>query len=109
MSRELKEECDYEREAAAGEAFGKLLEGDERFSVPKVAQEASTSVVLTTEMMRGTPLGRARIEEWSQERRDQIGTDILRLCLRELLHFRLMQTDPNWTNFLWNEETKKVR
>jgi hypothetical protein len=20
-----------------------------------------------------------------------------------------MQTDPNWTNFLWNEETGKVR
>lgn len=39
----------------------------------------------------------------------QIGTKILRLCLRELCHFGMMQTDPNWSNFLWNDRTKRVR
>lgn len=33
---------------------------------------------------------------------DQIGTNILRLCLRELFQFRFMQTDPNWANFLFS-------
>ena len=30
------------------------------------------------------------------------------LCLRELFVLRVMQTDPNWTNFLWNRRTRKV-
>jgi predicted unusual protein kinase regulating ubiquinone biosynthesis (AarF/ABC1/UbiB family) len=38
----------------------------------------------------------------------QIGSSILRLCLQELFHFRLMQTDPNWSNFLFNKKTDQV-
>ena len=30
------------------------------------------------------------------------------LCLRELFVFREMQTDPNWSNFLWNAKTRSV-
>ena len=30
------------------------------------------------------------------------------LCLRELFIFREMQTDPNWSNFLWNSKTRLV-
>lgn len=26
----------------------------------------------------------------------------MRLCLLELFHFRFMQTDPNWANFLYD-------
>lgn len=39
----------------------------------------------------------------------QIGEKILKLCLRELFEFELMQTDPNWSNFLFNRETGKVK
>jgi predicted unusual protein kinase regulating ubiquinone biosynthesis (AarF/ABC1/UbiB family) len=39
----------------------------------------------------------------------QIAERITELCLRELFEFRLMQTDPNWTNFLWNSKTQQVR
>lgn len=38
----------------------------------------------------------------------QIAERILSLCLRELFEFHLMQTDPNWSNFFYNEEDKKV-
>lgn len=38
----------------------------------------------------------------------QIAKRIIELCLRELFHFRLMQTDPNWTNFLWNSASQQV-
>ena len=33
---------------------------------------------------------------------------IIELCMKELFEFRMMQTDPNWSNFLWNEKTKQV-
>ncbi len=38
----------------------------------------------------------------------QIAARIVDLCLGELFVLRLMQTDPNWTNFLWNARTRKV-
>ena len=38
----------------------------------------------------------------------QISARIIELCLKELFEFRTMQTDPNWTNFLWNPMTRQV-
>ncbi|WWC65611.1 uncharacterized protein I303_108231 [Kwoniella dejecticola CBS 10117] len=99
MRRELQDECDYIMEAAAGRRFSKLLENDQYFSVPKVVEEGTTGKVLTTEWMDGKPL--SRVKNLSQETRDRIGTNILRLCLMELFQFRFMQTDPNWANFLY--------
>ena len=104
---ELEWECDYTREAECVRTFGKLLEGDPHYKVPKVIDEASGRKVLTMERMRGIPVGKRTIE-FTQEVRDWVGTQILRLCLRELKEFKYMQTDPNWTNFLYNPRTIKV-
>jgi aarF domain-containing kinase len=41
--------------------------------------------------------------------RTKIATRVIDLCLRELFVFREMQTDPNWSNFLWNAKTHSVR
>jgi aarF domain-containing kinase len=104
---ELDWECDYVREAECIRTFGKLLEGDPHYTVPKVIDEASGMKVITMERMWGIPVGK-RSREFTQEVRDWLGTQILRLCLRELKEFKYMQTDPNWTNFLYNPKTKKV-
>lgn len=29
--------------------------------------------------------------------------------MKELFEFHMMQTDPNWSNFLWNEQRQQVR
>jgi aarF domain-containing kinase len=104
---ELAWECDYIREAECGRRFGELLADEtDVFLVPKVYPEASGKQVLTMEFMDG--IGVTRVKSFSQEQKDWIGTQILRLCLREITEFRYMQTDPNWTNFLYNAETKKL-
>ncbi|RMY93217.1 hypothetical protein D0862_09277 [Hortaea werneckii] len=104
---ELGWECDYEREANACLRFHELL-GDEGdvFAVPEVYTEASGPGVLTAEFMTGTAV--TKIKDLTQHDRDWVGTQILRLCLRELMEWRFMQTDPNWTNFLYNRETQKL-
>ena len=38
----------------------------------------------------------------------KIGSAVMRLCIREIFEFKLMQTDPNWSNFLWDKESGKV-
>ncbi len=104
---ELAWECDYIREAECVRRFEELL-ADERdvFIVPKVYPEASGKQVLTMEFMDG--IGVTRVQSFTQEQKDWIGTQILRLCLREITEFKFMQTDPNWTNFLYNATTNKL-
>lgn len=104
---ELAWECDYLREADCGRRFRSLLaEEKETFVVPEMIQEASGKEVLTMERMGGVAV--TKIPDLSQEERDWIGTQILRLCLREIVDFHYMQTDPNWTNFLLNRATKRL-
>ena len=38
----------------------------------------------------------------------QIAEALLSLCLREVFEFRFMQTDPNWSNFFYNQQEEKV-
>ncbi|KAI0370985.1 ABC1-domain-containing protein [Pilatotrama ljubarskyi] len=109
MKDELADECDYSREAAFARRFGQAdhLGGDSRFKVPWV-WEGSTDRVLVMEHVDGVSVGGSVIDRLSQRDRDDIATRIIDLCLRELFVFRAMQTDPNWTNFLWNPRTRKV-
>jgi aarF domain-containing kinase len=104
---ELAWECDYIREAESAKRFATLLEDEKNtFLVPKIYDEASGAQVLTMERMEG--VGVTKIQKFSQDQRDWIGTQILRLCLREITEFKFMQTDPNWTNFLFNSKTQKL-
>ncbi|KAK1237614.1 hypothetical protein MKX07_006742 [Trichoderma sp. CBMAI-0711] len=104
---ELGWECDYLREAECAKRFKELLRGEEDvFEAPNVYPEASGKQVLTMDFLDG--IGVTRVKSFTQEQRDWIGTQILRLCLREITEFKFMQTDPNWTNFLYNAETNKL-
>ncbi|RYP76223.1 hypothetical protein DL770_007265 [Monosporascus sp. CRB-9-2] len=104
---ELGWECDYEREAECGKRYRELLADEpDVFVVPSIYTEASGKHVLTMEFMEGT--GVTRVKSFTQEQKDWIGTQILRLCLREITEFRFMQTDPNWTNFLYNAATNRL-
>jgi aarF domain-containing kinase len=104
---ELAWECDYVREAECQTRFRELLADDTSvFTVPRVVPEASGRSVLTATFMNG--VGVTKLPSLSQPQRDWIGTQILRLCLREIVEFKFMQTDPNWTNFLYNAADQKI-
>ncbi|PON30254.1 Atypical/ABC1/ABC1-A protein kinase [Trichoderma gamsii] len=104
---ELGWECDYLREAECANRYKQLLRGEEDvFEAPDVYPEASGKQVLTMDFLDG--IGVTRVNSFTQEQRDWIGTQILRLCLREITEFKFMQTDPNWTNFLYNAATNKL-
>lgn len=62
--------------------------------------------VFTTELIEGIPVDQC--VDLDIEHRKFIALKALELCLRELLEFRYMQTDPNWANFFYNPNTKKV-
>ncbi|KAH9003769.1 ABC1-domain-containing protein [Lactarius hatsudake] len=109
MKEELADECNYAREAACMRSFGSAgrLGDDERFKVPWV-WDGSTDRVLVMEHVDGTSVGGDAVHRLPQEDRDEIAARVIELCLKELFTFREMQTDPNWSNFLWNAKTRQV-
>ena len=70
------------------------------------ADALTTKLVYTTELIEGIPVDKC--ETMDQTTRDRISFLMLDLFFRELFEFRFMQTDPNWSNFLYNAETKQV-
>ncbi|KAM9225655.1 atypical kinase COQ8B, mitochondrial isoform 2-T2 [Dugong dugon] len=106
IQQELAWECDYRREAACAQNFRQLLADDPFFRVPALIQELCTTRVLGMELARGVPLDQC--QDLSQDIRNQICFQLLRLCLRELFEFRFMQTDPNWANFLYDISSHQV-
>ena len=76
MKDELKDECDYTREAAFARRFRQPdhLGGDPRFKVPWV-WEKSTDRVLVMEHVEGVSVGGSIIDRLSQRDRDDVGGD----------------------------------
>ena len=105
---ELAAECDYESEAKSQTLYAKMLEGqEEEFYVPAVIAELSTKAVITTEWVHdAVPIDEAVGEPL--EVRNQLARSLLALSLRELYEFRLVQTDPNWSNFLYQKSTGRL-
>lgn len=102
---ELKWECDYIREASNIVRYKEMLQNEPSFVVPRVYHDLSDEHVLTMERMKGTEIVKGN---WSQSVKNKISNEIMRLTLMEIYKFRFMQTDPNWANFLYNEETDKI-
>ncbi|KAI3693833.1 hypothetical protein L1987_76786 [Smallanthus sonchifolius] len=103
---ELSRECDYELESSNQKTFRELLSNVDGFYVPFVVDELSSKKVLTTELVYGIPIDKVALLD--QETRSYVGKNLLELTLMELFVFRFMQTDPNWSNFLYNEATRSI-
>jgi len=98
----MKMETDYETEARLTDQMRALLERDPELRVPRVRHELSSTRVLATELLPGVPFD--QVAGMSQEVRNKVARAMMRLTLRELFEFNLMQTDPNWSNFLYDEK-----
>ena len=107
-ARELRQETDYPAEAACLERYAKLVADEPRLVVPRAHRDLTTERILAMDYLEGEPLESLSGPAVAQATRDAIGTLLERLLFRELFEFRLMQTDPNFANYLWQPETGKV-
>ncbi|KAL9233683.1 hypothetical protein vseg_008646 [Gypsophila vaccaria] len=103
---ELSRECDYELEARNQKLFRNLFSDKEGFYVPLVVEELSSKRILTTELVPGIPID--KVASLDQETRNYVGKKLLELTLMELFVFRFMQTDPNWSNYLFDEPSRLI-
>jgi aarF domain-containing kinase len=105
---ELKVECNYLNEMANQETFQSLVHSDRvlqanKFVVPEVFEDFTTELIITTGYAPGGTID--KVSHLDQEERNRIGRTILYLTMQELFEWRLMQTDPNWGNFLYDVGT----
>jgi predicted unusual protein kinase regulating ubiquinone biosynthesis (AarF/ABC1/UbiB family) len=104
--RQLHQEADYIREAKYLCRFGALLSEDEDFQVPEFYPHLSTDKVLAMSYIESRPI--EEMMDASQDVRNRIVRNLMSLTLRELFEFKLMQTDPNFANYRYNEETEQI-
>jgi len=96
----LKLEADYERERYYLERFRQLLQADARFDVPRSLPELCTPRVLTMSWANGITLnGWIRSAPPARERLVFARTALDLYCL-EFFTWGVVQTDPNFGNFL---------
>lgn len=103
---QLHAEADYKRESVFATQFKQMLKDDPDFAVPTVFPECSSQTVLTMEYLHGNPIEDQ--EESDQETKDFVMTKLIGLLFREIFEFRLVQTDPNFANYLYLPETKQI-
>lgn len=95
----MHREVDYRLEARTTEHFRKMLVDDDRFVVPRVLAEYSTSHVIASTFESGHSVSSVTVRELSQERRNQLGRAALELFFKELFVWGEIQTDPNFGNY----------
>lgn len=103
---ELKEECDYTKEAAKQMRFKSLAAPYKDLYVPSVIPELSTKHILTSEWVNGLSI--EECEKLNQDQRNKLATKIFGLTLRQLFEFRFMQTDPNPANYFYDPNQEVV-
>jgi predicted unusual protein kinase regulating ubiquinone biosynthesis (AarF/ABC1/UbiB family) len=106
--RQLAQEADYLQEARFIETYARLVADEPALVVPRVHRDLTTTRVLAMDYAEGVPLETLSELDISQAQRDAVGALLERLLFRELFEFRLMQTDPNFANYLYQPQSRRV-
>ncbi|MHA2875326.1 ABC1 kinase family protein [Vibrio campbellii] len=104
--KQLHDEADYAREAHFAIRYHDALKDHPHFVVPKIHTESSSDSVLAMEFIDGSPI--EKIQHYDQSTRDFVMHSLLELLFRELFEFKMVQTDPNFANYLYIENTRQI-
>ncbi|HHF2969518.1 TPA: ABC1 kinase family protein [Vibrio diabolicus] len=104
--KQLHDEADYAREAQFAIRYHDALKEHPHFVVPKIHTGSCSDSVLAMEFIDGSPI--EQIEHCDQSTRDFVMHSLLELLFRELFEFKMVQTDPNFANYLYIENTRQI-
>lgn len=104
--RQLREEANYQAEGAHLQRFAGLLADAPEFVVPQLHADLTTGHVLAMSYVEGVPI--ESMLAAPQAERNRIMRLLVSLLFRELFEFGLMQTDPNFANYLYDPATSQL-
>jgi predicted unusual protein kinase regulating ubiquinone biosynthesis (AarF/ABC1/UbiB family) len=94
------------QEAKFINAYRENLHNDPHFIVPYVVDELTDQNILAMEYIEGSPI--TDISAMSSDIIDLVCTRLMQLSYQELFVHKLMQSDPNFANYLYQSDTKKI-
>lgn len=103
---QLKLETDYQHEANQLRHFQTLLSDSPHFTLPDIHTELSHPNILAMSFLKGQPI--EQLENASPEQRQYWVRTLFVLFFRELFEFGIVQTDPNYANFLVDKEQNRL-
>ncbi|MDH3888299.1 MAG: AarF/ABC1/UbiB kinase family protein [Gammaproteobacteria bacterium] len=104
--RQLHEEADYLLEAGHLQRFAVALEDTPELLVPAVDEGLTRENILAMDLLEGEPI--ESLTTASQATRDRVVGLLLELLFRELFEFGMIQTDPNFANYLYIPATRQL-
>ncbi len=103
---QLKQEADYRMEMAYLEKYQSLLQNDLRYLVPSAYKPLSNEFILCMEFIEGKPI--SQLTTAPNILKNTIVENLMELVFNELFTFQFTQSDPNFANFLYQEDTQKL-
>ena len=97
IAERLREELDYEREAAHMRLYGAMLKGQPGVAVPRPYPELSTRRLLTMTWLDGAPF--LDVKSAPLERRNDIALRMFRLWYVPFYHYGVIHGDPHLGNY----------
>jgi predicted unusual protein kinase regulating ubiquinone biosynthesis (AarF/ABC1/UbiB family) len=104
--KQLHDEADYALEGHYLEQYAAVVEDDDAFVMPVLDKEFSSDTILAMSFVDGIPI--EQLVDASQQTRDQVMSHLMRLFFKELFDFQLVQTDPNFANYQYDQDTHKI-
>lgn len=109
LSRVLKQEVDYTQEADAVDEYSTLISAHAAdFVIPKICRELTTSRVLAMSFEEGTCLGKWIESAPPNDERQLVAKHMLDLYSLEFFDLGLVQSDPNFANFMYRPATRQI-
>ncbi|MCB1688253.1 MAG: AarF/ABC1/UbiB kinase family protein [Halioglobus sp.] len=113
MRAHLHNEIDYRREASNTLKMGALVDkvqgASVSYHVPELYAQYSTDSVLAMEYIEGFSVADPDMARLSLERRNALAKGMLELFFYELYDWGLLQTDPNFGNYLLRVDDRRKK
>lgn len=113
MREHLHNEIDYHREARMtrrmSEMVNALDSGPVPYHVPQLHDRYCTDSILAMEFVEGYSVADPDIARLSLQRRNLLAQAMLELFFYEVYEWGLLQTDPNFGNYLLNLDDRRLK
>ncbi len=103
---QLHEEANYVQEAAYLDAFREALGDNKDYVIPEHHPDLSTERILAMDFVDGEPI--ESLGDLDPSIVDNLMKKMFELTFKELFELRLMQTDANFANYLFQHDTHKI-
>lgn len=104
--KQLHAEANYQLEQDWMRRYAERLGATSAFLLPEPHIELTTPQVLAMTWVEGSPI--ESLASAPQALRDHVATLLFDLALKEIFEFRVLQSDPNFANYRFNQDEQKI-